>query len=162
MSRHALSDSRQASRKGRRPKNAIAMTPAERKRVERQRKRDAKEELPDWHRLRLEIWNWVQSRYCLNSAHEVGSALSAIGSALTSCTIWKSMGIEDFEHPLKLLFRPSIDNETSRLLHLGPYQIEPSVEAKAPGYGKTRLASLMRDILERHESKQQNASEVEQ
>ncbi len=75
-------NSEETSRKGRRPLLSIAMTPAERKRKQRQKANEAKASDPSWLRLRKEICEYVFNRYVLNNADEIASALRAVSCAL--------------------------------------------------------------------------------
>lgn len=148
MNHHALSDNRQVSRKGRRPKNAIAMTPAERKRAERQRKLDARQELPNWYRLRSEIWEMITSRFLFESADEVQHAMNAVQMAILWQIVSHSIGNKDSKG-IRYMLEPESCPMALLLDEFLPYS--PQSELRYKGASKTTFFELLSDIADSHE-----------
>lgn len=150
-------DKPKASRKGRRPKNGVAMSPAERKRQQRRRERQKKTELPSWLRMRREIWQIVQGKFILNSAAEVSAALNAVAMAI-SIEMTNSL-YDKNSHKLDgvgMLVDPvgccaEVDAETLSLIaELKPFACEDETRVY-PRWQKLKLFDVISDIITRHE-----------
>lgn len=147
-----LRDNSQASRKGRKPKNDKAMTPAERKRQQRQRHRDAKSELPSWLRIRHDLWKVIQDHFMFEDVDELVGALSALEAALTFAHIARAkgkhfdiwtMGLKAFNDPPE-----ELNGALGFFPQIGRYQFE---ELRCANRQGAILFDVLRDIMECHE-----------
>jgi hypothetical protein len=93
--RNAIRDNAKTSRKGRKPANGIAMSAAERKRLQRQREKERKVDLstlPSWLRYRHRMIGLLQDAVPFADVNELANALSATAQLLVyiNCAMAKS------------------------------------------------------------------------
>lgn len=149
--KRSIRDVSQQSRKGRPPKNNIAMTASERKAMQRQREREHRKATPRWLVMRREIWQHVQSRYMLSNAAQVAHALRAVATAISATTIWQEDRPGDpgwYLSPFAAMHDPSQASALIRecLDALTEFEPEPSVLAVYPNYASKRLVELFCDV----------------
>lgn len=147
-----MSDTRNASRKGRKPNGEKAMTPAERKRQQRQRQRKAKSELPSWLRLRRDLWTLVQDHFLCADVDELADALNALQAALISANCFRSEGdsTQEWSVGLDAYWKATekLEGKWQFFKEFGVYHFEGSVFPNRKG---TKLVDLIRDVIECHE-----------
>lgn len=148
---HSFRDKRQQSRKGRPPKNSIAMTASERKAMQRKRERVCRKATPRWLAMRHEIWQHVRGRYMLSNAAEVAHALRAVATAISATNIWQEAKPDDagwYLSPFAALHDPSQVTPImlAYLDALVAFEPEPSVLAEHPNYASKRLVELFCDV----------------
>jgi hypothetical protein len=78
-------DTTTASRKGRPKVGSRAMTPAKRKRRQRQKAKEAKASDPSWLRLRKEVLALKFEKYPFADIEELAAALETVGMAKVFC-----------------------------------------------------------------------------
>jgi hypothetical protein len=158
-----------STKRGRKPKNGTAMTAAERKRNQRQRKKEAKKILPKWLQVRLRLWGLVQKEFIFDDVDELAHALKALSIALFTANclrIEPKKVFPDWWYLLQAYVSPgSVSPERQELIdllyeELQDYSFENSIEDYSLRKG-TRLASLICDITGSHESEAEETDESE-
>ena len=143
-------DTTTASRKGRPKVGSIAMTPAERKRRQRQKAKEAKASDPSWLRLRKEIFEYVFNRYVLNNADELASALNAISCALVVANCTTNISLLMARDAFIAIGNPESWVYGSVLPELLQYTPDSGVVSQ--GFQDRKLVELYCDIFDSHES----------
>ncbi len=158
-----------STKRGRKPKNGTAMTAAERKRNQRQRKKEATNSLPSWLRVRHRLWQLVQDEFMFSDVDELAHALKALSIALigTNChRVDSKRRSADWWWPLqaynKLGTVSAVNQESIDLLfdELRDYVFDDSQEAFTNRRG-TNLVTLICDIVGSHESETEETDESE-
>jgi hypothetical protein len=146
----AKRDNKGTSRKGRPKIGSIAMTPAERKRRQRQKAKEAKASDPSWLRLRKEIFEYVFNRYVLTNADELASALRAVSCALSVANSQTNNCPSIAKEAFIAIVSPESWDHGAFLPEL--LQYTPDSVVVAEGFRDRKLVELYRDIFRSHES----------
>jgi hypothetical protein len=151
---NAKRDTTTTSRKGRPKVGSRAMTPAERKRRQRQKVKEAKASDPSWLRLRKEILAMMFDKFPFADIEELAAALETVGMAIrfanmAECKDYK----ERAANALRAVFQPEAMEDYS-VTHpeFLPYVPNPELKENYPrAYGRS-LIDLYCDIFDSHES----------
>jgi hypothetical protein len=146
----AKRDNLETSRKGRPKVGSIAMTPAERKRRQRQKAKEAKASDPSWLRLRKELFDYILNRYVLNNADELASALNAISCALVVANCTSNISPSMARDALIAISNPESWVYGYVLPEL--LQYTPDISVVSEGFQDRKLVELYCDIFDSHES----------
>jgi hypothetical protein len=147
---NAKRDTTTASRKGRPKVGSIAMTPAERKRRQRQKAKEAKVSDPSWLRLRKEIFEYVFNRYVLTNADELASALRAVSCALSVANSQTKNCPSMARDAFIAIANPKSWEYGAFLPELLQYTADSVVVSQ--GFQDRKLVELYCDIFDSHES----------
>ncbi len=149
-----LRDAKSESRKGRKPKNGKAMTPAERKRLQRKLEKEKQTDAPTWLRYRREILSIVMNRYLFANSVEIAHALGAVSLGLTYLTTIRGHSEADRIDALQAITNPTESqlSKNTLLAEFAEFSINKQIEAANPGFHNTSLFDLYRDLFESHET----------
>ncbi len=143
-------DNLETSRKGRPKVGSIAMTPADRKRRQRQRARDAKFSDPSWLRLRKELFDYIFNRYVFTNVDELASALKALSCALVVANCQTKNCPSLAKDAFVAILNPASWVHGAFLPDLLPYT--PDSVVVDEGFHDRRLFELYRDVFDSHEN----------
>lgn len=154
MKTDSIRDTNDLSRKGRKPKNDRAMTPAERKRLQRQREKERQSDVPNWLHFRREILSYVINRFPLCNAVEVANALDAVAMGLVWLTTIRDHSVDKRLDGLLAVINPDKSNTAKDqiLFEFRPYCVDDDQEKEHPGFHSAKVYEAVCDIFERHEN----------
>lgn len=141
-------DTTTTARKGRSRISGNAMTPAARKRRQREKAKDAKSSNPQWLRLRQELFGYIFNRYAFNNVDELASALRAVSCALTVANSQSQNCPTMAKEALVAIVNPDIWKHGTFLPEL--LQYTPDTVVVSEGFQNRKLAELYCDIFDCH------------
>jgi hypothetical protein len=149
----AKRDNKGTSRKGRPKVGSIAMTPAERKRRQRQKAKEAKASDPSWLRLREEIFAMMFDKFPFADIEELAAALEAVGMAIRFSNMSECNNKKRAADALLAVSQPeAMEDFSVTLPEFLPHVPNPELKKNYPrAYGRN-LIDLYCDIFDSHES----------
>lgn len=145
-----ISDNKNESRKGRPPIGGSAMTPAERKRRQRQKAEEAKVSDPSWLMYRKEILQYMFDRFPFSNVDELASALSAVSVGFTVANCLSKRNPSMAREALIAIGSPEVWEHGAMLPELLKHS--PDQVMVSEGTQQRRLIELYCDIFESHEN----------
>ncbi len=145
-----ISDNKYESRKGRPPIGGSAMTPAERKRRQRQKAEEKRVADPMWLRYRKEIFQYMFDRFPLSNVDELASALRAVSIAFTTANCVSKICPPMAREAFLAIGNPELWEHGAMLPELLKHS--PDQVMVSEGTQQRRLIELYCDIFESHEN----------